>query len=288
MDVNMIIAGFVIALREGLEAALIVGIVLAFLARTEGSQRYWQVFAGAGAAIVASVAFAFGFQWIAGGFSGPSAQIFEGITTLIAASLLISMIVWMERKGHSLQIELEQKAAATITATLGIFFIVFIAVLREGVETVLFLAVLPVSEGTIWLGALLGFAVAIGIAYLYFAGTKRFSLRTFFQVTTVFLIFFAAGMIAYGIHELQEAGVAPILIEHMWDINFLLSENSPIGMVLKGLVGYNGNPSLLEITAYLVALAVLLAYFVRQYHFQSPTHQLVHKETILNSKSNNE
>ncbi len=282
------IVGFVIALREGLEAALIVGIVLAFLAKTGGTHRYWQVFVGVGAAIIVSIAFAFGFQWVAGGFSGPSAEIFEGVTTLIAAGLLISMIVWMEQKGPSLQMELEQKTAATMTATLGIFFIVFIAVLREGVETVLFLTVLPISEGTIWVGALLGFAVAIGIAYLYFVGTKRFSLRTFFRITSLFLILFAAGMIAYGTHELQEAGVFPVLIEHVWDINFLLSENSPIGMVLKGLVGYNGNPSLLEITAYLVALAVLLAYFVRQYYSQSPTHQLVHKEAILNSKSNNE
>ncbi|MFW9985918.1 MAG: FTR1 family protein [Candidatus Odinarchaeota archaeon] len=273
------IAGFVIALREGLEAALIVGIVLAFLARTGASERYWQVFAGVAFAIIISIALAFGFQWVAGGFSGPSAQIFEGITTLIAAGLLVSMIVWMDRKGSSIQVELEQKTAATMAATLGIFFIVFIAVLREGVETVLFLSVLPISEGAIWLGALLGFVVAIGIAYIYFASTKRFSLRTFFQSTSIFLIFFAAGMIAYGIHELQEAGVVPVLIEHVWDINFLLPENSPIGMVLKGLVGYNGNPSLIEVTAYLTALTVLLVYFARHYQFRPSTQQLSATET---------
>jgi high-affinity iron transporter len=275
------IAGFVIALREGLEAALIVGIVLAFLARTGGSHRYWQVLAGVVSAIIASVAFAFGFLWVAGGFSGSSAQTFEGVTTLIAAGLLVLMIVWMERKGPSLKQELEQNAAATMTATLGIFFIVFVAVLREGVETVLFLSVLPISEGAIWIGVLLGFAVAIGIAYLYFTGTKRFSLRTFFRITSLFLIFFAAGMIAYGIHELQEAGVVPILIEHVWDINFLLPENSPLGMVLKGLVGYNGNPSLIEVSAYFTALTVLLIYFARHYQFQSPIPQITPVETRI-------
>ncbi|MHA2426462.1 MAG: FTR1 family iron permease [Candidatus Hermodarchaeia archaeon] len=278
------IAGFVIALREGLEAALIVGIVLAFLARTGGSHRYWQVFAGVVSAIIVSIAFAFGFQWIAGGFSGSSAQIFEGVTTLIAAGLLVSMIVWMERKGPTLQMELEQKAAATMTATLGIFFIVFIAVLREGVETVLFLTVLPVSEGAIWIGALLGFAVAVGIAYIYFAGTKQFSLKTFFRITSVFLIIFAAGMIAYGIHELQEAGVVPVLIEHVWDINYLLPENSPIGMVLKGLVGYNGNPSLIEVVAYVTAFTALLAYFARHYQFQPPTKQLPTTHANINTE----
>jgi high-affinity iron transporter len=281
MDGENMIVGFVIALREGLEAALIVGIVLAFLARTGGSDRYWQVFAGVASAILVSIAFAFGFQWIAGGFSGPSAQIFEGVTTLIAASLLISMIVWMERKGPTLQLELEQKTAATMTATLGIFFIVFVAVLREGVETVLFLAVLPISEGAIWIGALLGFAVAIGIAYIYFVGTKRFSLRTFFRITSIFLIFFAAGMIAYGIHELQEAGVVPILIEHVWDINFILPENSPIGFVLKGLVGYNGNPSLIEVIAYVIALTALFVYFASHYQFQFQSPQLENTHTTV-------
>jgi len=261
-------------------------IVFSFLALSGRSQLYWQVFSGLGAAIIVSVAFALGFQWIAGGFSGPSAQLFEGVTTLIAAGLLITMIVWMDRKGPSLQMELEQKTAATMTATMGIFFIVFIAVLREGVETVLFLMVVPVSEGMIWIGALLGFAVAIGIAYIYFAGTKHFSLRTFFQITSIFLIFFAAGMIAYGIHELQEAGAVPIILEHVWDINFLLPENSPVGMVLKGLVGYNGNPSLIEIVAYLTALVALLANFVRQYQFQPPSQQLVHTKTKGEQKPN--
>ncbi|MFX1563289.1 MAG: FTR1 family protein [Promethearchaeota archaeon] len=275
------IAGFIIALREGLEAALIVGIVFAFLRRTSGSKRYWQVFAGVGSAIIVSVAFAIGFQWISGGFSGSGSQIFEGVTTLIAAGLLVSMIVWMDRKGPTLQEELENKAAKTMAATLGIFLIVFVAVLREGVETVLFLSTLPTSEGTTLIGALLGFAVAIGIAYIYFVGTKRFSLRAFFKITSIFLIIFAAGMIAYGIHELQEAGVFPVLIEHVWDINFLLPEDSPMGMVLKGLVGYNGNPSLLEVTAYLIALVTMLAYFARHYQFKPSTQQLAHTENSI-------
>ncbi len=191
------IAGFVIALREGLEAALIVGIVLAFLARMERSDRYWQVFAGVGAALISSILFAIGFQVLAGGFSGTSAEIFEGVTTLIAAGLLISMIVWMERKGPTIQQELEQKTAATMTATLGIFFIVFVAVLREGVETVIFLAALPSSDITIGIGAILGFVAAIIIAFVYFSQSKRFSLRTFFLINSILLIIFAAGMIVY-------------------------------------------------------------------------------------------
>ncbi len=156
-----------------------------------------------------------------------------------------------------------------MTATLGIFFIVFVAVLREGVETVIFLTALPSSDITIVVGAILGFILAFGIAFVYFSQSKRFSLRTFFRITSILLILFASGMIAYGVHELQEAGVIPILIEHVWDINFLLPENGPLGLVLKGLVGYNGKPSLIEVITYFTALSALLIYFVRKYEFTS-------------------
>lgn len=263
------IAGFVIALREGLEAALIVGIVLAFLAKTQSKKGFRQVYAGVGAAIAASIGFAFLFQWIAGGFAGPSAELFEGVTTLIAAALLTSMIIWMEYRGPQLKEELErQTRAATISQSLGIFSIVFIAVLREGVETVIFLTALP-SEGLLTiLGAIIGFIVAVSLAYVYFSQSRRFSLKTFFQVTSILLLIFAAGMIAYGIHELQEAGAVPILIEHLWDVNFLLNENSPIGLVLKGLVGYNANPSLIEVLAYFSYLLVMLLFFLLRRRYQ--------------------
>jgi high-affinity iron transporter len=169
-----------------------------------------------------------------------------------------------------------------MTATLGIFFIVFVAVLREGVETVIFLAALPSSDITIIAGAILGFIVAFGIAFAYFSQSKRFSLRTFFRITSILLILFAAGMVAYGVHELQEAGVIPILIEHVWDINFLLPENGPLGLVLKGLVGYNGNPSLIEVIAYLTALSVLLIYFVRHYELTpSPNKAVVTEVQVI-------
>jgi len=88
-------------------------------------------------------------------------------------------------------------------------------------------------------------------------------------------------MIAYDIHELQEAGLFPILIEHVWDINFILPEDSPLGMILKGLIAYNGNPSLLEAIAYLTALAVTIAYLLRQRQLHRPTEQLVQTTTTL-------
>jgi high-affinity iron transporter len=215
-------------------------------------------------AILASMAFAILFQLISGEFAGPAAQIFEGLTSLIAAGLLTTMILWMSRRGPTLQRELEEQAAlASTSQSLGIFSLVFVAVVREGVETVLFLAALPGQDLTTLAGAVLGFGVAIGLGFLYFSGSKRFSIRTFFRATTVLLVIFAAGMVAYGIHELEEAQVLPVFIEHLWDINYVLNENSPLGLILKGLVGYNANPSLLEVVGYLTYLVLVSLYLIR-------------------------
>ncbi len=264
------IAGFVIALREGLEATLIVGIVLAFLARTGRRSQFRQVYVGMILAILTSIGFAIGFQWLAGGFSGVIAEIFEGITTLIAAALLISMIVWMNRRGPTLQKELESQTAQAISSKpYGLVSLVFIAILREGVETVIFLTVLPTSDLLTLIGAIIGFATAITLAFIYFVSTKRFRLQTFFNVTNILLVLFAAGMIAYGIHELQEATIIPIFIEHVWDINFILDENSPLGLVLKGLIGYNANPSLIEVISYLVVFLTMTILLVHQWYRQA-------------------
>ena len=266
LEVHDLITGFVIALREGLEAALIVGIVLAFLSKTGERQRFKQVYVGITAAVITSVAFAFVFGWIAGEFGGQGAEIFEGVTTLVAAGLLTTMIIWMERRGPTLQQEMEKRAASAISMqTLGVFFIVFIAILREGVETVLFLTAIPSESADILLGAILGFGVAIVLAYIYFIQTKRFSLKTFFRATSMLLIIFAAGMVAYGIHELQEASVLPTVVEYVWDINFILDENSPFGQILKGLVGYNGNPSLLEVTAYISFITGIVVFYTMRH-----------------------
>lgn len=241
------------------------GIVFAFLAKTGARRQFRQVYVGIASAILASVGFAVLFQVISGEFAGPGAAIFEGLTSLIAAGLLTTMILWMSRRGSTIQQELEAKTyLASTSQTLGVFSVVFVAVVREGVESVLFLAALPGQDWTTLVGAILGFGVSVGLGFLYFSGSRRFSLRTFFRATTVLLVIFAAGMVAYGIHELQEAQVLPVFIEHLWDINYILNENSPLGLILKGLVGYNANPSLLEVVSYLTYLILVCLYLIRE------------------------
>jgi high-affinity iron transporter len=113
------------------------------------------------------------------------------------------------------------------------------------------------------IGALLGLGVAVIVGWILFSTTNRLSLSGFFNVTNILLIFFAAGMVAYGVHELNEAGWIPTIIYPVWDINHILSDKSELGLVLKALFGYNGNPSLTEVIAYLVFLAFLLGNYFR-------------------------
>jgi high-affinity iron transporter len=256
---------FIILFRETLEAALVIGIVLGYLVRTGQNEYRKAVYLGLAAGVAASILGALGFQLLAGGFSGRAEQIFEGTTMLAGAVLLTTLIVWILRK-NAKTAELERKVANRIDGTrrTGLFLLIFFAVLREGIESVIFLSASRFSSGeNSLLGAALGLATAAALGLLLFRGALRINLRSFFTATNVLLILFAAGLVAGGVHELQEAGVIPVVLEHVWDINPAVSgdgypvlhENGLIGSIAKGLFGYNGNPSLLELLAYLLYLA---------------------------------
>jgi high-affinity iron transporter len=154
---------------------------------------------------------------------------------------------------------LDVRRAVTIGSAWALFSLAFVAVVREGIETVLFLtaAAFSATPGQTLVGCAVGLIVAVALGWLMFAAGKRLDVRAFFRVTSVLLIFFAAGLVAQGVHELQEAALLPTLVEHVWDINPILDENSTVGSILKALFGYNGNPSLLEVMAYGVYFAVV-------------------------------
>jgi high-affinity iron transporter len=195
-------------------------------------------------------------------FEGQAEQIFEGLAMLFAAAVLTWMIFWMQRQGRAVQTELEQEVhrAATGGGRWAVFSLAFIAVFREGIELALFLtaAAFTATAAATVIGALVGLAAAVLAGWLLFATTARLDLRAFFRVTSILLIFFAAGLVAHGVHELTEAGLIPALIEHVWDTNPVLDENSLLGQILKSLLGYNGNPSLTEIIAYLSYWVVIV------------------------------
>lgn len=253
------LASFLLALREGLEAALIIGIVLGVLLklkRTDLNKTVWQ---GVGVAALLSAAAAIALNLFGMEFEGQGEQIFEGAAMLLAAGVLTWMIFWMKEHGGNLKNEIEAQTslAALSKGQQALFALAFLAVFREGIELALFLlaAGLASNPAQTLIGSLLGLVAAAIFGWALFHSTRKLSLKGFFSITNTLLIIFAAGMVGLGIHEFNEAGIIPEVIEHVWDINPILSDKSEIGLVLKALVGYNGNPSLTSTLGYLLYLA---------------------------------
>ena len=252
--------------REGLEASLIVGIVLAYLAKTDNRRHFNTIWLGTAAAVAVSIVTGAALFFTVGALEGRAEQIFEGVAMLSAVAVLTWMIFWMRKQAVNIKRELEAKIEGAIAAgsAVGLASVVFFAVLREGWETALFLFAISESS-TPWvtaIGAVIGLAIAITLGVALYMGSRRLNLRQFFTITGVLLIVFAAGLLAHGIHEFQEAGVLPMTIEHVWDTNALVNEDSTVGEFLTTLFGYNGNPSLLEVVAWFSYLSLALAFFL--------------------------
>ena len=256
---------FIITLREGLEAALIIAIILTYLRRAEhprGVVAVWWGVAGAGALSLAAAGLMFA---LGGALEGTTEEVFEGVAMLLAVGVLGWMVVWMKHEARHVKGVLEARVQAVLHggSTVALAGLAFVAVGREGLETALFL--FAASDTATHLetltGAIAGLSIAVVLGVAFARGSRLLDLRTFFNVTGVLLIFIAAGLLARGIHEFQEAGVIPSLVEHIWDINGLLNEKAGVGSFMKGVLGYNGNPSLAEAMAYGLFLVSTLAYF---------------------------
>jgi high-affinity iron transporter len=253
--------------REGLEASLIVGIVLAYLAKTDNRQHFRTIWAGTAAAVLVSAVSGAALFFTVGELEGRAEHIFEGVAMLSAVAVLTWMIFWMRTQAMGIKRELETRLQGAIAAgsAIGLASVVFFAVVREGWETALFLFAISESSTPLStsVGAVLGLVVSISLGVALYMGSRKLNLRQFFTATGILLIVFAAGLLAHGIHEFQEAGILPLTVEHVWDTNGIVSEGSNLGLFLKALFGYNGNPSLLEVVAWLSFLGVALGFFLR-------------------------
>jgi high-affinity iron transporter len=265
----MVLSSFLITSRETLEAALVVGIVLAYLSRTNNDQYKKTVYYGIFFGVLLSIISAVMFTLFMDGFQGRTEEIFEGFTMLFAAALLTTMILWMLKQNKVAQ-EIENKVAKHIananfnqTYAYGLFTLIVIAILREGVETVIFFSAVNFASGISFIGASLGIATAIGIGYIFFMSTRKVNLKKFFNMTSIFLILIAAGLVAHGVHEFQEAAVLPYIVEEVWNTNNIINEQGIVGSFLKGLFGYNGNPSLLEVLFYTTYLGFIFYLYRR-------------------------
>jgi high-affinity iron transporter len=266
-------AAFVIALREGIEAALIVSIVLAYLKQLGRTDRSRLVWLGTALAVLLSAATGTVIFVVGADFEGTAEQVFEGLLTLTAVGVLTWMIFWMRRQGARIKSDLQHKVdTALVAGGLALAALAFFAVLREGVETALFL--FAAAEGTAvegggigaqLVGAALGLVLAVILGILLYRGGIRMNLRTFFKITGVILIVVAAGLFAYSVHELQEAGWFPFLEAHAYDISATLPDDEGLGAVLRGLVGFNADPGVLEVLAWATYLVVVGALYLRPY-----------------------
>ena len=268
----MIITPTIISLREGIEAVLIIAIMLSYLKKTNQTDLRKYVISGTIAAIIASFGVAVVVGFLLGIFEGPMLSIFEGSVVLIAALLLTTMIVWMWNAGARVTQEIEESMEMSVIqqSGIGLALLSFSLVMREGVELSLFSIALVIQEGIqSYIGIVLGLTIAAVLGLGIYQGSLKISLKALFKWTSIFLILFAAGMIAYGIHELQEAGLLLIGPIQVWNINPpllpdgsypLLHENGLIGGMLKALFGYNGNPSALEVIAYVAYLIIAVSY----------------------------
>lgn len=256
------LSSFFIAFREGLEAFLIVGIIISYLFKI-GEKRYIKhVISGVIFAIVLSIGLAYIFELLFGGLEGKVEEIFEGSVMLLAVVVLTYMIFWMNNQARRIKsdIKILVEKAVYKGRIFSLFFLGFIVVFREGAETVLFFRAISYQIGSreLIIGGAIGIISSIVLALIFFVSTIKINLSLFFRITGILIMLIAAGLLSTSIHEFQEAGVLPIIKDNIYDISHILSTDSIAGGILKSLFGYNPSPSLLEIIIYLTYIAAII------------------------------
>lgn len=255
---------FVIGLREGLEAALIVGIIAAFLVtRGKGLRPMWL---GVALAIGLCATLAVAFAVVGSQLSFKARETMEGILSLVAVAGVTYMIVWMRRHAREMKGELESRAALALTAgsALALVFMAFFAVLREGLETAIFLLAAfqatkqPLIAG---LGAVMGVLLAVGLGYGIYKGGVRIDMARFFKLTGLVLVFVAAGLLASAVHEFAEAGIVTIGQAPAFDLSWLVAPGGIRESLLTGMFGLRPTPTVAEVIVWL-AYAIPMAIYV--------------------------
>ena len=264
-----------LALREGLEAILVVVIILLYLKKTDQQSYNKHVYLGAILAIFSSIVFAVVFSVVFGGFTGFLEEIFEGTTFIISGIFIVTLVLWVSKEGPKIRESLEGKVKDSIMRqkAFSISIITFVIIIREGIELVLLLtgtaSIGLIDQASTVIGAFIGLGISVLIGLLIYYGIRTINLSKFFKVTNVILILFAAGLITYGIHEFIEAGIVNPIIDEVWNIKHILPEAFPdgnpttpawleiIGSLLKALFGYNANPALLEVIIYPSLLVII-------------------------------
>lgn len=289
MDIGSFSSGLLTGLREGVEAALIVSIILAYLARTGNRRHFSRIWVGTAAAVALSLLAGAALFLTLGGLEEPYEQIFEG-SAMIAATIVVTwMLFWMRRQAASVKNELHAAVDRVLTAgtATGLAVLAFTAVIREGLETALFLVGQATSAESgapaVLLGALVGLGIAVLLGFGFYRGAQLLNLRTFFRWSGIALIFIAAGLLSHAIHEFIEIGWITIGTATLFDLSTVLPhqpiDGAPggvillVGQFLRALFGYTATPEIVTFGAWLVYVVLALAAFLRPVRRPEPATQ---------------
>lgn len=259
---------FVIGLREGLEAALIVGIIAAFLGQRDRRDALRQVWIGTAAAVAICVGIAVALQVISSDLPQRQQEGLETVVGALAVCMVTYMIMFMRRHARDLKGDLEGAAASALAAgsSRALVAMAFLAVLREGFETAVFLLATFHASGdatTSWLGAVIGILLAAVVGYGIYRGGVRLNLARFFRITGLVLVLVAAGLVMTAFHTANEAGWLTIGQAQAFDLSWLVRPGTPVSALLTGVLGIQPYPAWIEVIAwlgYLVPMVIIVAW----------------------------
>jgi high-affinity iron transporter len=266
---------FVIFLREGVEASMIVAILLAYLDQIDQRRHFRDVFFGVAAAMVVVFGGGVAAYLVIKQYDGSTVQtVFETVTYLLAAAVLTYMTFWMQAHSRTMTADLQRRSEEALNgkARLGLGLLAFQAVGREGLETMVFTlaivfassnqAATPVHGQGLVLGAAAGLVVALGVAYVIFRLGRRLNLGLFFRIIGIVLMVFAAGLLADAVENMQRLGWLPFLGHTLWNSSGIISEDSSLGDVFHSLLGYAEQPTVLQAVVWVIFVAVALTCFI--------------------------
>jgi high-affinity iron transporter len=260
------LGNLLIGLREGLEAALVVSILIAFLVRTDRRSALPKVWLGVGVAVAVSVGVTLVLTLTQQALTFEAQETFGGVLSIVAVGFVTWMIFWMRKVGRSISAELRGKMENALAMGSGaVVVMAALAVGREGLETAVFFFAAAQAAGETTeplIGFLSGIAIAIVIAYLIYRGAVTLNMGRFFSVTGVLLIFVAAGILAYGVHDLQEAAILPGLGTLAFDVSAAVPPDSWYGVLLKGIFNFSPQTTVLEAIVWVAYVAVVLTLFL--------------------------
>lgn len=273
-DIGAFTSGLLTGLREGVEAALIVSIICAYLARTGNLGHLRRVGLGVAAAVVASAALGLVIFVTLGELRSPWEQVFEGTTMLLAAAVVTAMLFWMRRQASSVAGQLQRALERVLSSgsAWSLALLAFTAVIREGLETALFLVGQATAATTsaggagaasVLAGAAVGFAISVGLGYAFYRGSRRLNFGRFFRWTGVLLVFIAAGLLSSAVHEFVEIGWITLGAQSAFDISRTLSNDAGAGLFLRALFGYSSTPEVVALAAWGSYLVVILSLYLR-------------------------